>query len=101
MEKRFKDDATRSLWEGRPTKAARRAVPSPYHASARIRLDFVVQAASLAAFRALPPGADFKELHGRLRGTYQLRIAGPYRIRFRWSIDHTYAIEARQFHDED
>jgi plasmid maintenance system killer protein len=54
----------------------------------------------MAAFNALPPGADFKALHGRLRGTYQLRIAGPYRVRFRWAENRSYDIEARNFHDE-
>jgi plasmid maintenance system killer protein len=101
MEGRFKDEATRSLWEGRLTKASRRVVATQYHAKARIRLDFVVQAASLAAFKALPPGADFKELAGPLKGIYQLRIAGPYRIRFTWVEDQAWTIQAGEFHDED
>jgi len=72
-----------------------------FKAKARIRLDFVFQAASIAAFSALPPGVAFKELHGKLRGTYQLRIAAGYRIRFKWSEDRAYAIEAGHFHDKD
>ncbi|HVA33359.1 MAG TPA: type II toxin-antitoxin system RelE/ParE family toxin [Candidatus Baltobacteraceae bacterium] len=98
---RFKDDATRDLWEGRSTKAARRAIPGNLHAKARLRLDFVYQAASMAAFTALPPGANFKELCGDLRGTYQFRIGGPYRIRFRWVRDRAWMIQAAHFHDED
>src|SRR5271155_4601947 len=96
---RFKDEATRDLWEGRSTKAARRAIPINLHAKARLRLDFVYQAASMAAFTALPPGVEFKELHGHLRGTYQFRIGGPYRIRFRWNRDHACEIQAAHFHD--
>jgi toxin HigB-1 len=98
---RFKDRATRDLWEGRSTKAARRAVPLQYHSKTRLRLDFVLQAATVASFRALPPGADFKELRGVARGTYQLRIAGPYRIRFTWSEEGAYELHAGDFHDED
>lgn len=60
-----------------------------------------MQASSLGAFNALPPGAEFKELHAPRRGTDQLRIAGPYRIRFAWSENRAWAIEARDFHDED
>lgn len=82
---RFKDEATRDLWEGSTTKASRQAIPPDYHAKARLRLDFVYPAATMAAFTSLPPGADFKELKGAWRGTYQLRIGGPYRIRFKWT----------------
>jgi len=55
----------------------------------------------MAAFAALPPGADFKELRGTPRGMYQLRIAGPFRIRFRWLEGCACDIKAGQFHDED
>ncbi len=55
----------------------------------------------MASFKALPPGADFKELRGVARGTYQLRIAGAYRIRFTWSEEGAYELHAGDFHDED
>ncbi|HXM18889.1 MAG TPA: hypothetical protein VN934_08745 [Candidatus Tumulicola sp.] len=99
--RRFRDTATRDLWEGISSKAARRAVSPIHQAKSRVRLDFVCQAASLASFTALPSGADFKELRGALRGTYQLRIAGPYRIRFIWQEHQACEIHAGHFHDED
>ncbi len=99
--RRFKDRATRDLWEGIPSKAARRAVPLIHHARLVVRLDLVCQAGRLASFAALPPGAQFKELQGVLRGTYQLRIAGPYRIRFKWQDGRACDIQAGNFHDGD
>lgn len=49
-----------------------------------------------------PPGWRFKELHGQLRGTYQVRIDGQYRIRFRWDADHgAVDIMVGEFRGED
>ena len=74
--RRFKDGATRDLWERRSTKVVRRTVPPKHLAKAQLRLDYVYQVATMAAFTALPPGVQFKELQGALRGTYHIRIAG-------------------------
>jgi plasmid maintenance system killer protein len=98
---RFRDQATRDLWEGLSTKDARRIVALEHHGKAATRLDFVFRAASMTAFALLPPGADFKALHGAFRGFYQLRIAGPDRIRFSWDGTETREIQAGQFHDQD
>jgi|GEM_PF-1041218 len=97
---RFKDRATRDIREGRPTKAARRAVAWYHHTKARQLLDFVYRANHLGNFSELAAGASFKELHGRLQGTYQVRIAGQYRIRFKWSNFGACEIQAGEFHDE-
>ncbi len=101
MIRRFRDGATCDLWEGLSTKEARRIVAPEHHAKAATRLDFVYRAASMTAFTSLPPGADFKSLHGALHGFYQIRIAGPYRIRFMWDGTEACEIHAGQFHDQD
>ena len=44
---------------------------------------------------------DFKMLHGRLRGTYQFRIEGAYRVRFEWANGQAMGIRCGEFHDED
>ena len=49
-----------------------------------------------------PPGWRFKELHGKLRDTYQIRIDGQYRIRFKWDQIHgAVGIVVGEFHGED
>jgi plasmid maintenance system killer protein len=68
---------------------------------ARQLLEAVHLAYNLLELSTLPRGSRFKELHGPLRGTYQLRVGGPYRIRFRWSDGHAVEIQASHFHDED
>jgi len=45
--------------------------------------------------------ADFKMLHGQLRGWYQFRISGPYRVRFQWANGQTVMVTVGDFHDED
>ena len=99
---RFKDDATRSIWEGRPNKAARKIVPVNLHQKIALRLDFVLQQTTMAGFAMLPSGAQFKKLHGKRRGTYQIRAGGPYRVRFKWLKGvGAIEIEVKDFHDGD
>ncbi|MDQ2679756.1 MAG: hypothetical protein M3Y21_01870 [Candidatus Eremiobacteraeota bacterium] len=58
-----------------------------------------MKADTMLAFKTLPPGAEFKQLGGRLRGTYQLRVGGPYRIRFQWKPGiGAVAIQVANFH---
>jgi plasmid maintenance system killer protein len=76
-------------------------LPWYHHSKARLLLSAVYTAVQTDEFSGLAGGAHFKELHGGLKGTYQLRIAGQYRIRFKWASSGTYEIQAGTFHDED
>jgi len=95
---RFGDEATRVLWEGQETKATRRAVPANLHRKARRLVSFALEAERPGDCAVFP---DFKMLRGRLRGWYQFRVGGPYRLRFQWEDGQAVTIKVGNFHDED
>jgi proteic killer suppression protein len=65
-------------------------------------MDTILNVASLDDCWSFPPGWHFKALHGKQRGTFQVRIDQQYRIRFRWDDQHgAIDITAGDFHDED
>lgn len=39
-------------------------------------------------------------LHGTLRGLYQFRIQGPYRVRFAWEDGQATHIDCGEFHGD-
>jgi plasmid maintenance system killer protein len=99
---RFGDGASRLIWEGKANKAARRILPFYLHAKAAKLIDRLLNTASLRDCSHYPPGWRFKELRGKLRGSYQIRIDGQFRIRFRWDRDEgAIAISVGEFHGED
>lgn len=99
---RFGSDEARLIWEGRSSKATRRTVPPKLHPKAASLMDRIINTATLRDCSNYPPGWHFKELHGKLRGTYQIRIDGQYRIRFRWDPRcGAVGVTVGEFHGED
>ncbi|MDQ6930705.1 MAG: hypothetical protein M3126_08585 [Candidatus Eremiobacteraeota bacterium] len=99
---RFGSKETRLIWEGQSTKAVRRVLPSGLHWKAAGFLDRLLNTAAFKDCSNYPPGWRFKELHGRLRGTYQIRLDDKYRIRFRWDKTHgAVGITVGEFHGDD
>ena len=76
--------------------------PTGLHRKAASLLDRLLNTATLQDCYNYPPGWRFKELHGKLRGTYQVRLDDKYRIRFRWDTMHgAVAITVGEFHGDD
>jgi plasmid maintenance system killer protein len=99
---RFGSNETRLIWEGRPNKVARRVLPIHLHQKAAKLTDQILNTATLRDCYNYPPGWRFKQLHGRSRDTYQIRIDDQYRIRFRWDPRHgAVDISLGEFHGED
>ena len=99
---RFGCDEARLIWQGRANKAARRVLPPHLHQKAARLMDRVLNTATLKDCANYPPGWRFKQLHGTLRGTYQIRIDGQYRIRFHWDQHHgAVSVTLGEFHGED
>lgn len=99
---RFGSPEARLIWEGRPTKGARRVLPSNLHEKTARMFDVILNTATLQDCVGYPPGWRFKELHGRRRGTYQVRIDRRYRIRFRWDPTlGAVGIIVGEFHGDD
>ena len=99
---RFGSKAARLIWEGRPDKAARRALPSILHPKVAAQMDTILNTANLKDCSNYPPGWRFKALSGKLQGTYQVRVDVRYRIRFRWDVERgAVGIVVGDFHDQD
>ncbi len=99
---RFGTKEARLIWEGKSDKAVRRILPPELHRKTARLLDTLLNTASLQDCSNYPPGWRFKELHGKLRGTYQIRIDDRYRVRFRWDVTHgAVGITVGEFHGDD
>ena len=98
MRERFETEEAWLIWNGEATKATRRVIPQDLHRKARMALERVVLAANPSD---LAHKGDFKMLHGVLRGIYQFRIEGAYRVRFEWSEGRAVRIQCGEYHDGD
>src|SRR5271166_3719173 len=99
---RFGSKEARLIWEGGVSKSTRRILPPRLHRKAAGLLDRLLNTATLQDCSSYPPGWRFKQLHGKLRGTYQMRIDGQYRIRFQWDSAHgAVGITVGEFHGDD
>ena len=80
----FADPGTEDVFQGRPTRASRRACPAELLAVARRKLDQLNAAVSLAGL-AVPPGNRLEALKGDRRGQHSIRVNDQYRVCFRWT----------------
>lgn len=100
MIERFGNRETQDIFEGRSSKSARKVLPTILHRKAQERMIALLRLTNLLEAKRLPPNWRFKELHGHLRGTYQVRIDRKYRLRFRWE-DGPVRMQVGEWHDED
>lgn len=77
--RRFKDEGTRDLFDGRDTKAARKRLPKELWPRARRLLD-QLNLAHLLGDMAQPPGNRLEKISDR----YSVRVNDQYRVVFRW-----------------
>jgi toxin HigB-1 len=93
----FADPATEDIFEGRRSKAARKACPELLWKVARRKLDMLNQAAILSDLRA-PPGNRLEALKGDRAGQHSIRINEQYRICFTWTPEGPTAVEITDYH---
>lgn len=93
----FADAGTGDVFNGRPTRAARRACPAELLAVARRKLDQLDSTVSLAALR-VPPGNRLEALRGDREGQHSIRINDQYRVCFRWTDAGPAAVEIVDYH---
>ena len=84
MIRSFLDRASEDLFYGRPTKAARKALPQSLWGKAAKKLDALDSAGQLADLR-IPPGNRLEALKGDRKGQHSIRINEQYRICFVWT----------------
>ena len=88
----FRDREAETLFLSR--RASKRLAPDAKAALTKLLL---IDAATRLGELMLPPGNDLKKLGGT-PGLWQVRIRGPYRVRFRWDGQNAYDVEIGDFH---
>jgi toxin HigB-1 len=93
----FANQATRDLFDGIASQAARRLCPMAIWPGARRRLDQLNQAEVLEDLR-VPPNNRLKRLSGDRTGQHSIRINDQYRICFRWTEGGAEQVEVTDYH---
>ncbi|MEQ1760771.1 MAG: type II toxin-antitoxin system RelE/ParE family toxin [Vicinamibacterales bacterium] len=92
----FADDATRDIWNGVNSKAARR-IPRDLWAIVRRKLDQVDSVTSVSELK-VPPGNHLHALADQLRGFHAVRVNDQYRIIFRFAGRDAYDVRCTDYH---
>ena len=93
----FAGRGTQDLFDGRSTKAARKACPESVWPVARRKLDQLNQAHRLVDLRA-PPANRLEKLRGNRQGQHSIRINEQYRVCFQWTPLGPEDVEVVDYH---
>ena len=91
--KPFKNKRAERIYKGEPV----RHLPADIQRRARMRLQRVVAAESLADLR-VPPSHHLESLSGGRKGQHSIRINGQWRVCFRWTTQGAMDIEVTDYH---
>ena len=97
MIRSFADAGTEDVFNGRNSKAARKACPRELWAIARRKLEHLDSAERLEDLR-VPPGNRLEALIADRKGQHSIRINDRYRICFRWAADGPSEVEIVDYH---
>jgi proteic killer suppression protein len=90
------DDATRDIWNGVNTKAARR-IPRELWPIVRRKLDQIDAVTRLEDLK-VPPENRLHALTGALRGWHAVRVNDQYRIVFRFDGADAFDVRCTDYH---
>ena len=90
------DDATRDIWNGVNTKAARR-IPRELWRIVQRKLDQIDAVTRLEDLK-VPPGNRLHALTGNLRGWHAVRVNDQYRIVFRFDGADAFDVRCTDYH---
>ncbi len=93
----FADQGTEDIFNGKDTKAARRALPQKLHRVAVRKLDWLNRARALEDLKA-PPSNHLEALKGDLEGYWSIRVNDQYRIIFQWREGNAYRVKITDYH---
>jgi proteic killer suppression protein len=93
----FKDKAAEDIFNGNPTRGARKICPKNLWNIAFRKLDQLDSALTLDELR-VPPGNRFEALSGDRKGQYSIRINDQYRICFNWADMGPLDVEITDYH---
>ncbi len=97
MIRSFRNTATEHVFNGRASKAARRACPTALWRVAVRKLEYLDSARLLEDLR-VPPGNRLERLRGDRRGQWSIRINDQYRICFVWTELGPEQVEIVDYH---
>ena len=96
MVRSFADDATRDIWNGVNSKAARR-IPRGLWPIIQRKLDQIDSVSTHDALR-IPPGNRLHRLRSDWAGVYAIRVNDQYRIVFRFEGEHVFDVRCTDYH---
>ena len=93
----FADAGTEDVFQGRDTRAARRACPAKLWPIVQRKLDQLNAAVSLGSLR-VPPGNRLEALKGNRAGRFSIRVNDQFRICFGWTKAGPSDVEIADYH---
>ncbi len=93
----FKNTGTEDIFDGLPTREARKCCPQSIWPVARRKLDQINRVRDVSELKA-PPGNRLKALKGTRENQSCIRINQQYRICFIWKEGHAYEVEITDYH---
>ena len=93
----FKDTATEDIFNGKSTKAARKACPQNLWKIAVRKLEQLDSIVSLYDL-SIPPGNQLELLKRDRKGQHSIRINNQYRVCFKWTDLGPKEVEVTDYH---
>lgn len=93
----FKDQASEDIFNGKATKAARKACPKAIWPVASRKLDQLDSVIALEELK-VPPGNRLEPLSGNRKGQHSIRINEQYRVCFVWTETGPDRVEVTDYH---
>ena len=88
--------ATKDVWDGLNTKAAR-SIPRPVWPVLAMKLELLDAAVEIGDL-AVPPSNRLEALKGDRQGVYSMRVNRQYRITFRFRDGDAYGVRCEDYH---
>lgn len=92
----FRSKAAQDIYDGAPSKEARRFPQAIWHVAQR-KLDMLNAAVTLKDL-SVPPANRLESLKGDLKGKYSVRVNDQYRIIFEFRDGNAYDVEIVDYH---
>jgi proteic killer suppression protein len=93
----FAERGTEDIYNGVPSRVARRTLPAGLHQKALDKLTLLDASVTLDQLR-VPPGNRLEALRGDRAGQHSIRINDQYRICFRWTEAGAVDVEIVDYH---
>ncbi len=93
----FKNTATEDIFNGIPSKGARKCCPKSLWSVAYRKMDQINRVQDLKELN-FPPGNRLERLKGDRENQFSIRINQQYRICFIWEEDRAYEVEIVDYH---